>query len=284
MFRKLLIFGCGYVGKLFHENTTSLFSTSYATKQYPSDGTFIRFNEKTFLNKDNLKEVTHLLITIPPVEGEDIVLKHHAEDIKNLKSLKWVGYLSTTGVYGDYSGQWVNEETPIHPLSIQSTIRAKIERQWLSLWKDYNTPVHIFRLAGIYGPSRNIIEKLQRQNIQRIYKAGHVFSRIHVKDIVQALQSSINFPSPGDIYNVADDLPASYADLIEEGVKLLKISYPPLIPYEEALISDRMKLFFSESRRVSNKKIKNELGVSLFYPTYKEGLRALFETISKERR
>ena len=112
--------------------------------------------------------MTHLLITIPPVDGEDIVLKHHAEDIKNLKSLKWVGYLSTTGVYGDYSGQLVNEETPIHPLSIQSIIRAKIERQWLSLWKDYNTPVHIFRLAGIYGPSRNIIEKLQRQNIQRI--------------------------------------------------------------------------------------------------------------------
>lgn len=284
MFRKLLIFGCGYVGNLLYENTTCLFSTSCATKQYPSDNTFIRFNEKTSLNKDNLKEVTHLLITIPPIDGEDIVLKHHAEYIKNLKSLKWLGYLSTTGVYGDYSGQWVNEETPLRPLSIQSRIRAKIERQWLSLWKEYNTPVHIFRLAGIYGPSRNIIEKLQKQNIQRIYKAGHVFSRIHVKDIVQTLLYSINFPSPGNIYNVADDLPASYSDVIEEGVKLLKIYYPPLVPYEEALISDQMKLFFSESRRVSNRKIKNELGINLFYPTYKEGLRALFEAISRERR
>ncbi len=143
MFKNLLIFGCGYVGKLFYDNTTCLFSTSSATKQYPSDNTFVKFNEKTSLNKDELKEVTHLLITIPPIEGEDIVFKYHTEDINNLKSLKWLGYLASTGIYRDYSGQWVDEETPLRPLSTQSRIRAKIERQWLSLWQVYNTPGRI---------------------------------------------------------------------------------------------------------------------------------------------
>ena len=219
----------------------------------------------------------HLLISIPPGEAGDPVLRCHWDDLKAMSGLKWVGYLSTTGVYGDHGGDWVDEQTPPGPLSRRSERRVEAEQGWLRLWREHGLPVHVFRLAGIYGPGRNCLLSLRAGTAKRTVKPGQVFSRIHVEDLTLVLLQSMAAPLPGSVYNVADDEAAPPQDVVAYGAELLGLSPPPEIPIEDAGLSPLALSFYGENKRVRNDRIKQELGVRLRYPTYREGLRALIK-------
>lgn len=223
-----------------------------------------------------LSGTTHLLSSVPP-DGRtaDPVLEYHFDDIRALPGLEWVGYLSTTGVYGDRNGGWVDENAAQEPTGDRGQRRVTAEARWLDLWWDDALPVHVFRLAGIYGPGRNAIETVRKGKARRINKAGQVFSRIHVDDIANVLEASIARPNPGAAYNVCDDEPAPPQDVIAYACDLLGVDKPPLLPFEEADLTPMARSFYRDNKRVCNRRIKEELGVTLQWPDYKTGLKAL---------
>ncbi len=224
-----------------------------------------------------LKGATHLLISTPPGDDGDPAFLMHADDILDLTSLQWVGYLSTTGVYGDRDGGWVDENSDITPNSQRGTRRAKAEAQWMSLCHARGLPVHVFRLAGIYGPGRSALDSIRAGVARRIDKPGHAFSRIHVEDIVQVLRASMERPNPGAVYNVCDDVPAPSHEVIDYACQLLRRPSPPLIPFVTAGLSPMGISFYSDNKRVRNDRIKTELGVTLRYPDYRAGLQGCLE-------
>ncbi|MWD26326.1 SDR family NAD(P)-dependent oxidoreductase [Aquicoccus sp. SCR17] len=220
-----------------------------------------------------LGEATHLLISAGPDEGGDPVLRAMRDEIAAAADrLDWVGYLSTTGVYGDHQGGWVDEDTPLTPGTKRGHLRTEAEAAWQAI---PGLPLHIFRLAGIYGPGRGPFAKLRSGKARRIVKPGQVFSRIHVEDIAQVLAASIARPRPGAVYNLCDDDPAPPQDVIEYGAQLLGIDPPPVEDYETAEMTPMARSFYAESKRVSNERIKSELGVRLRHPDYRSGLDAL---------
>ena len=222
-----------------------------------------------------LKQATHVLVSIPPEEeGMDPVLRFHGADLASSPNLQWVGYLSTTGVYGDSGGEWVDETTPPNPTQSRSIRRLQAETLWQEWGKAAGIPVDIFRLAGIYGPGRNVLEQIRAGTAQRVDKPGQYFSRIHVEDIARVLLAAMEKPA-GEIYNLCDDEPAPSHEVVAYGCWLLGVSPPPLVPFEEAQLSEMAKSFYAGNRRVRNGKIKEKLGVSLLYPTYREGLAQL---------
>lgn len=221
-----------------------------------------------------LGQASHLLSSVPPDEDGDPVLRTLGPRIEACRDLRWIGYLSTTGVYGDQGGGWVDEETPVDPGNQRSQRRAIAETGWLRLSFDHGLPVQIFRLAGIYGPGRSQIDALRSGRARRIVKPGQVFSRIHVDDIASALIASMAEPAPGRVYNLADDEPASAAEVVSYAAGLLKIDPPPEEPFEEAELSAMARSFYAECRRVQNRRLREELGVELAYPSYREGLAA----------
>lgn len=227
-----------------------------------------------------LGDVTHLLVSTPPDNEGDPAFLVHGQDIAALKNLQWVGYLSSTAVYGNHDGGWVDEETEIIPDSIRGSRRARAEDQWLSLLRQYGVPVHIFRIAGIYGPGRSALDSVRAGIARRIDKPGHAFNRIHVEDIVRILVASMNRPDPGAIYNISDDLASPSHEVIAYACELLGQPVPPLIPYSEADMAPIARSFYADNKRVRNDKIKKELGVSLRYPDYRAGLRACYEADS----
>jgi nucleoside-diphosphate-sugar epimerase len=219
-----------------------------------------------------LARATHLLTSIAPDPSGDPVLARHADEIA-AGPLHWVGYLSTTGVYGDHGGDWIDESTPLAPTTDRGKARVLAEGQWRAARPD----VHIFRLAGIYGPGRGPFEKVRQGTARRIVKPGQVFSRIHVDDIAQVLMASIARPAPGTAYNVCDDDPAPPQDVIAHAAHLLGLPPPPEVAFEDADLSPMARSFYSESKRVRNDRIRRDLGVDLHYPTYLEGLAALLK-------
>jgi nucleoside-diphosphate-sugar epimerase len=226
-----------------------------------------------------LAGTTHLLASIPPDEAGDPVLAHHRDHLLDLPDLAWAGYLGTTGVYGDRDGAWVDESDPVDPTMPRTRRRVAAEGAWLASGQ----PVHRFRLAGIYGPGpgRNPLDALRRGTARRIVKPGQVFGRIHVDDIVQVLRASMARPNPGAIYNLADDLPAPPQDVVAFAAGLLGVPPPPEVPFEAAELSPMARSFYADNRRIANARIKEELGVSLFHPTYREGLRAILDQESR---
>lgn len=221
-------------------------------------------------------DVTHLLISAPPGEEGDPVLGLFEKQLQQLsRQLKWVGYLSTTGVYGDRGGDWVDEDSPLEPNTTRGHRRLDAERGWLKLHNDYGLPVQLFRLAGIYGPGRNQLLSVLNGSARRIIKPGQIFSRIHVEDIAGVLAASMARPHPGRAYNVCDDEPCPPQEVVEFAASLLGLPLPAEIPFEQANLSPMAKSFYADSKRVSNQRIKTELGYQLLYPTYREGLRAL---------
>lgn len=221
-----------------------------------------------------LDGVTHILISTPPSDEGDPTFLMHGQDILQIESLEWIGYLSTTGVYGDRAGGWVDEDSEIRPNSKRGTRRAIAEEQWFSLAQAHGLPVHSFRLAGIYGPGRSALDSVRAGVARRINKPGHAFNRIHVEDIVQVLCASIANPNPPTWYNLADDDPVPSHEVISYACELLGMPEPPLIPFDEADMAPMALSFYKDNKRVRNDKIKEELGVSLKYPTYKAGLDA----------
>ncbi|PPR10829.1 MAG: hypothetical protein CFH41_01405 [Alphaproteobacteria bacterium MarineAlpha11_Bin1] len=224
---------------------------------------------------DLLNGATHVLLSIPPDEECDSTFLHHADLIAETTSVKWIGYLSTTGVYGNRDGGWVDETSKLQPGSSRTQRRVNAESTWLDWGARQGIATHIFRLAGIYGPGRSIVDQVKEGTARRIFKPGQVFSRIHVEDIATILSASIASPRAGGIYNVCDDEPAAPADVTSYVCGLLGVAPPPLIPIEEAEMSPMVKTFWAENRRVHNNLIKTELGVKLAFPNYRIGIRAV---------
>ena len=213
-----------------------------------------------------------LLVSIAPDENGDPVLARFADAVAAAPRLNWIGYLSTIGVYGDRGGGWVDETTPPEPVSARSRERLAAEHAWLALGARSGRPVHVFRLAGIYGPGRNALRNLADGTAKRIVKPGQVFNRIHVDDIAAVLIASLARPRAGAIYNLADDEPAPAPDVVAYAAGLAGVPPPPEIPFAEAALGPMAASFYGESKRVANRLIKDELGVGLRHPTYREGL------------
>jgi nucleoside-diphosphate-sugar epimerase len=226
------------------------------------------FDRSRPLPPEALAGVSRMLTSIAPDEQGDPVLDLHAAD---LEGVEWAGYLGTTAVYGDRQGGWVDEDTPIEPTLARADRRARAEAAWLGS----GLPAHIFRLAGIYGPGRNAFVNLKEGTARRIVKPGQVFSRIHVEDIATVLEASIARPRPGAVYNVCDDEPAPPDQVVTHAAELLGVEPPPAQDYETAELSPMARTFYRDNRRVRNRRIKEELGVRLAYPSYREGLAAL---------
>ncbi len=224
----------------------------------------LRFDEM----QDIPPSVTHILSSVPPLEQGDPVVAKFTKALS--RNLIWVAYLSTTGVYGDRGGGEVTEGSAINPSGERARRRVAAEAEWQKF------KAHIFRLPGIYGPGRNQLESVKDGTARRVIKQGQIFSRIHVDDIAGILHASINAPNPGRIYNAADDEPCPPQDVVSFAAELLKKPPPPEVAFENANLSPMAKSFYDDSKRVSNARIKHELGYKLIYPNYKWGLTAIF--------
>lgn len=216
-----------------------------------------------------LAQATHVLSSVAPDGAGDPVLRALGEDIAKAR-LDWVGYLSTTAVYGHHGGDWVDEDTPLAPTTARGAARVRAEGEWAAL----GVPLHIFRLAGIYGPGRGPFEKVRDGTARRILKPGQVFSRVHVEDIAAVLAASMARPAPGAVYNVCDDDPASPEDVLSLAAALLGLPEPPMVMFEDAEMTPMARSFYAENKRVRNGRIK-ALGVRLRYPSYREGLAGI---------
>ncbi|MEO1292029.1 MAG: SDR family oxidoreductase [Pseudomonadota bacterium] len=223
-----------------------------------------------------LGEAQHWLASAGPSAAGDPVLAAHNDALAQAaSSVAWVGYLSTTGVYGDHQGAWIDETAARTPASDRGRWRVAAEDGWLVLHREHGLPVHVFRLAGIYGPGRGPFAKVRSGTARRIIKEDQVFSRIHVEDIATVLEASMARPNPGAAYNVCDNEPAPPEDVIAHAADLLGLPVPPAIPFEEAEMTPMARSFYGESKRTSNRRMREELGVQLAYPTYRVGLAAL---------
>ena len=224
----------------------------------------------------DIGKADHILISVPPEQdGSDPVINFAEAALAALQDqIKWVGYLSTTGVYGDHQGAWIDEETPAGLLSERGQRRVAAEAQWAAT----GLPMHYFRLAGIYGPGRNSLRALQNGTARRVVKQGQVFSRIHLADITRILEASIANPNAGRAYSVCDDTPAPPQDVVTYAAELMGVSPPALQDFATAELSPMARSFYGENKRIRNNRIKEELGVSLEYPDYRAGLSALWES------
>lgn len=223
-------------------------------------------------------EADAVLVSVQPAEDGDPALGPLRAALMAAPNLRWIGYLSTIGVYGDQGGAWIDETTPPAPTNARTRQRVDIEEAWLQLGRDAGKPVQIFRLSGIYGPGRNAITKLRSGTANRLIKPGQVFNRVHVDDIAGVLMASLAQPRNGAIYNVTDDEPGPPQDVISFAAELTSLEPPPEIPFEQAKLSPMAASFYGESKRVSNALVKREFGYAFRYPTYREALHALAAT------
>lgn len=285
MKKQLLSFGHGYSAQALVPQLLPQGFTITGTTRSPDKAEMLKKTGITpvlFPSADTLEDMephlrkaTHLLISAGPNAEGDPVLAHLRDAIGDIApKLEWAGYLSTTGVYGDAEGGWVDENSPLNPSTKRGEARVKAEAEWQAI---PDLPLHIFRLAGIYGPGRGPFSKVRAGTARRIIKQGQVFSRIHVEDIAQVLEASIAHPNPGAIYNLCDNDPAPPQDVIAHAAHLLGLPLPPEVDFETAEMTPMARSFYAESKRVCNERIKSELGVRLKYPDYRTGLAALLE-------
>lgn len=276
MTNRLFIFGLGYSGleiarlaKAAGWHVAGTVTGADKAGRLASEGIETHpFDGTAPLAASALERTSHVLCTIPPGTAGDPALRTSAVQ---LRGVSWLGYLSTTGVYGDHEGRWVDETTPPRPDQPRSLARLAAERAWQALGAT------ICRLPGIYGPGRSAVDRVKAGTARRIDKPGQVFSRVHVEDVAVAALAAMAHPSSGAIYNVADDLPAPNGEVIAYACELLGLPVPPAVPWDEVAptMSAMARSFYAENRRVRNDRLKHELGVVLRYPTYREGLRAI---------
>jgi nucleoside-diphosphate-sugar epimerase len=230
-----------------------------------------------------IAEADRVLVSVPPTDQGDPVLDTFGDALAQAGHLRSMVYLSTIGVYGDCAGNWVDEKTPADPRSGRSLARLAAERAWQELGARRGSAVAILRLAGIYGPGRNAIVQIANGGTRRVVKPGQVFNRVHVDDIAQAIEAAFATAASG-VFNICDDEPSPASDPLSFAAQLMGIRPPPEVAYEQAAqsMSDMAKSFWQECRRVNNDKLKRELGVSLLYPTYRDGLRALWHKQSRQ--
>lgn len=286
----LLCFGMGYCAKALAKRLKGQGWTVLGTARNPEKLQALREQGFEAVLLDQIANLPmlqaaplHILVSAPPsTEGDPMLNSLGTEITSRASAMNWVGYLSTTGVYGDRNGEWVDETAALLPTTDRACNRVRAERQWLEWGSRNGVPVHIFRLAGIYGPGRNQLESLKAGTARRIEKPGQVFSRIHVEDIATVLEASLINPAPGQIYNVCDDEPCAPHIVIEYAASLLGIAVPLLETFDQAklTLSPMAASFYTDSKRVRNSRIKSELGVKLKYPTYREGLHALQQELN----
>lgn len=275
--KHLVALGFGYVAQRFAKNL--------GRDDWQITGTTreVSLNDETVIwpgtdLSDALADATHILSSVPPGKNGDPVADLLRGNLDRMPRLEWLGLLSTTGVYGDLGGAWVNEDTPQVANSHRGGLRAAQASDWLAMHHSDGLPVHLFHLAGIYGPGRSPFDKLRNGTARRIVKPGQVFSRIHVDDIVQVLLASLKQPNPGRAYNLADDMPGPPQDVIETAARMIQMPVPPDIPFETADLSPMARSFYADNKRTSNARIKEELGVKLLFPDYHAGLQAILDS------
>ena len=278
----IFCFGFGQVAKNFIKklsiekyninlSTTSRSESSKETFEGINYNSYLFNSEKFDQNLVvKLKEADHILVSIPPENQEDLVVKNFSKFIESSK-VKWITYLSATSVYGDHKGEWVNENSKTNPISNNGVARLKAESSWALLEKNNKLPVQIFRLSGIYSNEKNILVRLKSGGVKLINKRNHYFSRIHVDDIVNILFKSLSKFKSGDIYNLSDDKPSSSEDVTLFGAKILNIQNIEKIEVDE-IKNEMIKNFYNESKKVSNKKVKDYFNYNLKFPSYVEGL------------
>lgn len=276
----IFCFGLGYVGTavceaLLHKGWTISGTVRTEDKRAALEAKgFEVFCDQAIVHEATLKALSrasHILVTVPPSVGGDSIFDTYHSVLSSLKTVRWLGYLSSSIVYGDAQGAWIDEDTPVNPNNQRGDRRIKAEKDWL----DCGFAGHIFRISGIYGPERNALVKIKNGTAQPVLKENHVFCRIHIDDIVVSLIASMKRPNAGSVYNLADDEPAASQDVISYAAQLLNMISPEAVRIEEGGLSPMALSFYDGCRRLKNNKIKNELGVKLIYPTYREGLAAL---------
>ena len=282
---RLFVFGLGYTALAFAGRCRARFSSLSGTVRSREKAAGIAADsirtwhfeadevEDGLLN--DLEQADALLVSVPPDESGDPVLARLRESVRSASRLRWIGYLSTIGVYGDHGGAWIDEAAAPAPADTRTRRRIVAERDWLQLGAETGKAVQVFRLSVIYGPRRNALVQLAAGTARRLVKPGQVFNRIHVDDIAAALAASLDQPRPGAVFNVTDDEPAPPQDVVAYAAALMGVEPPPAVPFEEAVLSPMAASFYGRNKRVSNRRLKEELGVRLAYPTYREGLAAL---------
>ena len=280
--KRLLIFGFGFSGRVFAARMqadgwdvwAAVRSEASAEEARAAGVTPIDSRDQAALVA--APPMTAILVTSPPTDHGCPALEALVPAIARAGAFPdWIGYLSTTGVYGDREGGWCFETTPLHARSIEAGRRVAAERDWLEVGRGMGLTVQIFRLPGIYGPGRSPLERLRERTLRNIVKPGQVFSRIHVQDIAGALAASIARPRAGGIYNIVDDEPAPTHVVNAHAAALLGEAPPPLIPYDEAGMPAPARRFWAENKRISNARAKAELDWRPIYPSYREGLTAI---------
>ena len=283
---KLFCFGFGQVAKYFVKklidkqynlslvatNTTKTKENFFGNKKFKS----YFFNNKNYDEKliSDLTNSNIILVSIPPVDGEDIVVNFFEKKFDNF-NFKWITYLSATSIYGDKKGNWVDEKSELNPTSKNGKSRLAAEKKWIELFRKKKLPIQIFRLSGIYSPEYNIFNRIKSGSLKIVNKSNHFFSRIHVEDIANILTLSLDKFKSGEIYNVSDDCPCSNDKIAIYALDLLKIEKPKMIKIDQ-IDNEMIRDFYKDSKKVSNKKIKNVFSYKLKFSTYKEGLREIY--------
>ena len=287
----IFCFGFGQVAKNFIYNLSKSYDVNFATtsrdrteekKIYGIDYVSYHFLDDNF-DKEILKKIKnydYILVSIPPKNGIDIVIKNFQDTLEILKT-NWITYLSATSVYGDHNGKWVDENSKLNPLTKNGKSRLNAEKSWLNFAKKKNLPIQIFRLSGIYSQERNILKKIKSGWHKIINKPKHFFSRIHVEDISNILKITLDPKNvkSGEIYNLSDDYPCSNIEVANYAYDLMKVSKPKMIETTE-IKNEMLRNFYKDSKKVSNKKVKEIFSYKLKFPTYKEGLRSIFNYIT----
>jgi len=283
---KIICFGFGQVAKNFIKKLNddgASFKLTTTSREESKNKKFENINyesfqftekgfDKNFISR--FEEADHVLLSIAPSNGNDVVIKNFQNYFKSSK-IKWITYLSATSVYGDHGGEWVNESSETKPNYSKGIERLKVEKEWMELASKFDLPLQIFRLSGIYSNQYNILTRLKSGDVKIVNKKNHFFSRVHVEDIANILTNSLNHFKKQEIYNISDDKPASSEEVAMYGVKLLGVDKPKLIEVNE-IKSEMLKFFYKDSKKVNNKKMKEFFNYKLQYPSYIEGLNYIF--------
>ena len=281
---RVLIYGYGYVARFLSEKIIANGNTVLATTRDPNKIN-VQIDKLTLIHPDKVNsilvdygdEITHLIISVPPNESGDIFLKQYKDSLLNMSNLKWIGYLSATNVYGDHNGEYVSEFSSLKGTTSKGINRIKAESQWTEHSKENNLPLHIFRIAGIYGPERNIYKRIKLNKFNHIIKNNQYFSRIYISDLVNILFASMNKPNPINIYNIADDMPSSMCDVVEFICQKTSCTIPEKISFEDLDKKQQQDSFYSENKRINNRLLKEDLGIILKYPSYREGYEEIIK-------
>tara|TARA_B110000459_G_scaffold201315_1_gene251722 strand:+ start:821 stop:1660 length:840 start_codon:yes stop_codon:yes gene_type:complete len=278
--KKLLIYGYGYTASYLAESLENenylIVASSRDEKKLTTNNKNIKLINNDYVSDHLLKDdITHILISVPPNDTGDIFIQNYKDILVKNKNIEWIGYLSATNVYGDHNGELVNERSETKPTTKKGSNRLLAEKQWIELNSKFNLPIKIFRLAGIYGPDRNIKQRIVQGLVKNIYKKGQFFSRIHVEDIINILNLSMCNITENNIYNVADDFSCNLNVVIEYLCDQNKFTKPEQINFDELELNYKKESFFSENKRVDNSLVKQDLSIILKYPSFKDGYRNL---------